>query len=1489
MKKSFFFAGLAAALSLVGCNKEADVKGLDAMPFEVVLSEAQTRTVNEGMHTKWAEGDQISLFHAEAGTTDYKNDTPFVQEENKSYPYIISDVENGVFRGKLMGGDLEAGKSYDWYVLYPFNSYLKSPVNASDGRTYIGGRSDRAQVQAGYDSMAHLAGGSSSACFPLYGIAKNVPFGETPSVAMKHIASVAAITITNDSSSPIKISQVEFTAPEAIVGNFFVSFEKEPVTLTPYTSQASATAVVTVTDPAELAVGAKATVYMGIKPFTAKVGDRLALKISADAGVVEKEIELTAAVEFKAGLIKPVNISYQAAATLPTITVNDIKSTITGSNDTFEGILEGATVTYVSGANAFIQDETGGILLYKSDHSFQAGDLLSGVVSGAGQVYNGLKEMTSLTVETVTHGQPVPSPVELTLAQLNANYDEYVSIRVKVKGVTVPAAFVDRNTTMTDDDETLALRDQKKGLTIAPGKYDIIGFPSYYNNPQFGVWAQEDIIQTGDVNAFNVTPEGEVNVAATATSLEIQVTGNVDWTAEASEGASIDKVSGNGDAVITVTFPANTDTEHVKNYSVAVRTEATGVQDEFIVEITQAKAVNLDGNLFVKVTDGLVSGQYLIVSEEGGVAMKDAEDVGGGANTISATVENGVITATDALKAALFTFDMTTGFIQGPNGKYIGQTSDANGMKVQDKGLENSISISNGDADIVSGGAYLRYNANAGESNLRFRYYKSATYQNMKAIQLYKLSNGTAPTHSFGATLVSAQVGATDTEATVNVTGDVAWTASVSTGATVTPAFGNGAGTVKVSFPANTDTENTKTYTVTLSTLADVAQKTFELVITQDKAVAAVVKTLTYEESFADNSKGDFTIENVTMPSNLTYVWTTTKSYGMKASAYVSDTAYETESWLISPLVDLTGAVHPELTFSHAVNQFTSVASAQEETSVMVRIKGGSWTELTGVNYPANLSWTFVDSGSIDLSAYIGKHIQIGFKYTSTAAKAGTWEVKNFKLAEAATGPVDPTFTVAPTLNVEVNKTAKISVTTNSDGAVTYASANTSVATVAADGTVTGVAAGTTNVTVSVAATAAFNAKTATVAVTVTAPQTGSHYGRVTSITSGKKYLILGGGHPRVMIPLTTTTAGRAESEAVTINAGKIESNATTDSYAVTITKSGDDVSIVLPNGNYLVYASSTNIKGSATASDYWNVSEGTKGTFRFTSKATDTRGLIFRAGSSNQFGGYAVSNVTSTTNTEYFDIDLYELGAEPTVVSEVVLSSIAVSGQKTAFTVGDTFTFGGVVTATYSDGSTKDVTDDAVITAPDLSTAGTKNVTVSYTEKEDTKTTSYEVVVTSGSSSEDKVIIIDGSQLTSDLTTAETDKTYEGVTVAFSKGAKFQNCPSTATKQFAEKAILIGKKGAYIFNKDAIPGKIVKFEVYANKNASTAVTVGINFSDSAISGFNPDAANTFTATLNPDDAVYDCSDKLSANAKYFWFQVTNDKNSQVQFRITYE
>ncbi len=78
------------------------------------------------------------------------------------------------------------------------------------------------------------------------------------------------------------------------------------------------------------------------------------------------------------------------------------------------------------------------------------------------------------------------------------------------------------------------------------------------------------------------------------------------------------------------------------------------------------------------------------------------------------------------------------------------------------------------------------------------------------------------------------------------------------------------------------------------------------------------------------------------------------------------------------------------------------------------------------------------------------------------------------------------------------------------------------------------------------------------------------------------------------------------------------------------------------------------------------------------------------------------------------------------------VLESIAISGTyQTEFTVGDTFNHDGVVvTATYDDDSTAIVTASAVFSNPDMSTAGSKTITVSYTENEVTKTDQYSITV---------------------------------------------------------------------------------------------------------------------------------------------------------------
>jgi hypothetical protein len=118
----------------------------------------------------------------------------------------------------------------------------------------------------------------------------------------------------------------------------------------------------------------------------------------------------------------------------------------------------------------------------------------------------------------------------------------------------------------------------------------------------------------------------------------------------------------------------------------------------------------------------------------------------------------------------------------------------------------------------------------------------------------------------------------------------------------------------------------------------------------------------------------------------------------MKASAYVGS-AKATESWLISPKIDLTTATAPVLTFDQAINHAKGTAA----TALTLWVKEASateWTQVTIPSYPSSDSWTFYAAGEVDLSAYVGKSIQIAYKYTSTTSIAATWEVKNVKVAE---------------------------------------------------------------------------------------------------------------------------------------------------------------------------------------------------------------------------------------------------------------------------------------------------------------------------------------------------------------------------------------------------------------------------------------------------------------------------------------------------------
>ena len=179
-----------------------------------------------------------------------------------------------------------------------------------------------------------------------------------------------------------------------------------------------------------------------------------------------------------------------------------------------------------------------------------------------------------------------------------------------------------------------------------------------------------------------------------------------------------------------------------------------------------------------------------------------------------------------------------------------------------------------------------------------------------------------------------------------------------------------------------------------------------EVKIKQNNGGSSVI----FYEKF-DQSMGDFTVKDVTVPQEIPVIWEFSSKYVcMKATAFANPNNYASESWLISPDIQLP-AGKSYLTFEHAGGYFGTAAN--EATVWISKDNGKKWEQLVidSKNYPS--TWNFIFAGSWDLSKYAGNTVKIAFKYSSTATKAGTWEIREVKVATgeyfAVTAPtVDP-------------------------------------------------------------------------------------------------------------------------------------------------------------------------------------------------------------------------------------------------------------------------------------------------------------------------------------------------------------------------------------------------------------------------------------------------------------------------------------------------
>lgn len=187
-------------------------------------------------------------------------------------------------------------------------------------------------------------------------------------------------------------------------------------------------------------------------------------------------------------------------------------------------------------------------------------------------------------------------------------------------------------------------------------------------------------------------------------------------------------------------------------------------------------------------------------------------------------------------------------------------------------------------------------------------------------------------------------------------------------------------------------------------------------------------ETVVFEESFA-TSQGNFEIDNKQLPEGGTFVWKHDAGtpeggnpyYYMKASAFINKAAKASESWLISPEVDLSTATNATLTFMHIINHAGDMQTQQ--TLWVTETSTENWQQVTIPNYPDGNSWNEVSSGNIDLSAYAGKKIKFAFKYVSTTAAAATWEVYDIKVVANGEGggTIDPEPEPEPGINLLTN------------------------------------------------------------------------------------------------------------------------------------------------------------------------------------------------------------------------------------------------------------------------------------------------------------------------------------------------------------------------------------------------------------------------------------------------------------------------------------
>lgn len=676
-------------------------------------------------------------------------------------------------------------------------------------------------------------------------------------------------------------------------------------------------------------------------------------------------------------------------------------------------------VTFIDGRNVYVQDATAGIDLYLNSNTVPSALALGDQVQAYGKksVYNGLVELSGINggdesqFSILSSGNTLPLAVK-TIAEILADFagnNLLQSTRVQVVDATIGAINTANNTPITQGESTINIYKipEVEGL-LEGDNVTVTGIVGCFNNPQLRVALASDVLFTHPSQTAVAMP---TFTPAAGTYYETQSVAIACATAGATIHYTTDGTDPTANSLVytapitvsvTTTIKAFATKENMTDseMATAVYTITDAPVGGDFARITDLSQLSNGAQVVVAARYNDNASEYYAMSAQTsgkptGVLFTSVPGANGELLPEAITNEIDTYVWTVTTDGSNYTFTNAAGNELG----YTSSTNFATGGENVNWTIASATSEAT--AMVPEYSAFVVANANvtnrafALNSNYNFGPYhtQNMASENYNFFVDFFVTAGGTPTC---ATPTFSPEGGTYYEPQ-----------------SVTISCGTAGATIYYTLDGSNPTPNSLVYTE-------------PIVVIENTTVKAYAVKEGYNDSGVAEAEYFVTLGAVTIfnqdwegeMNGWTFVtvegskpWTIGQYQG---NHYANANGYNggfNEQWCISPAFNLEQYSDVTLTFMNAKNYtgpdlqlFFSDDYDEEDPSQ------ATWTELEFEMSPGSYTWT--ESGVIELYGFEGDNCYIGFKYTSTEDAAAAWEIDDIVLMGHTS---DPYLTVTPT------------------------------------------------------------------------------------------------------------------------------------------------------------------------------------------------------------------------------------------------------------------------------------------------------------------------------------------------------------------------------------------------------------------------------------------------------------------------------------------